>query len=183
MKKQTFITVAIASALALVGCTLHPASTAVAATLSPATHNPVAEYSDPSEQLADGLYHAGLAAMAIENYYVVYGKLPASTDQAESAEPWYAPKFDSPEAQRNVDADSVEVGPAPGVVTVTWARGELAGKSLALVPERPSALNPICFRVNASTTVPAATLAPANIVNRCLDDNSLHEAVLGMPER
>ena len=177
-------TIAIAAALALAGCASHneptPAGVAMSA-ISSTTHNPIAAYSDyeTRDQLAEGIDRAGIAAMAIGNYYGIYGKFPESTAQAESVEPWYAPKFDGPEGQRNEHVGSVTVGTAPGRITVVWSRGALAGEALVLVPDpagRP------CFRLDiASTTVPVAALAHANIGDRCYDDIDLHEAALAAP--
>jgi len=170
MRTVILFSTSIIAALALAGCTSHTAPSPVTNTLSalsPATHNPVAAYSDyeTSSQLAEGLFLAGIAEGDIRDYHdEKRGKLPTNAAQAKSVEPHNYPKFDAPGKY----VGSVAVGPTPGVVTVEWARGALAGESLVLVPERPGGSNPyLCFRVDASTTVPVETLALVKIVNEC----------------
>jgi len=167
--RNTFVSILALAALALAGCTSHPASTPVEkalAVVSPTTHNPIAAYSDyeTRSQLAEGLYLAGIAQLDVGDYFYGHdGKLPTSGAQARSVETPNYPKFDAPGKY----VGSVSVGPAPGVVTVEWARGALAGKSIVLLPVRGEQL---CWRVGPSTTVPAGTLASANIVGECRSD-------------
>lgn len=166
---KTFITVAIASALALTGCTSHPAPTPVAkavSALTPSIHDPVEGYNQyrVTSQLAEGLFLAGVAVMDVHYYYDIHGKLPVSSAQAKSAAPRNNPAFSGPGRY----VGSVVVGPEPGVITIAWSSGALEGKTLVLLPVRSDRL---CWKVDAaSTTVPADALAHANIVNECDDD-------------
>ena len=169
MRTTLILPLAALVALALTGCTSHTPSNPVEQALGVAPRvpkDPVAGYHQyqVTSQLAEGLYDAGVAVGDIHGYFDIRGKLPTSAEMAESVE------------SRDVDrlreallagkyVERAAIGPAPGVVTVTWGGGALAGKTLVLLPELG---NRLCFRVDsASTTVPAATLAHANIVNEC----------------
>lgn len=168
MKKQTFITVAIASALALAGCTSHAPSNPVEQALGVApraTQDPVAGYHQyqVTSQLAEGLMLAGRASMDIDDFYGIRGKLPMSIAQMESVL-HDTPAYGSPGKY----VGSVVIGPTPGKITVLWSNGALAGKTLDLLPKLG---NRLCFRVDtASTTVPADALAHANVVDACHDN-------------
>lgn len=134
-----------------------------AAVLPHATRDPVAEYNQyrRTSQLAEGLFLAGSATMAIDTYYGIHGKLPSSVAQVESVEPRNDPAFSGPGKY----VGSVAIGPEPGVITVAWASGVLQGKTLVLLPVRADRL---CWRVDtASTTVPTEALAHGNIVDQC----------------
>ena len=166
MRTSLILSIAAIAALALAGCTSHPAPTAVAAALSSAVPRPLDSYHEyeARSQLAEGLWLGGIAQMDVGYYFGLAGdgvRMPTSNAQAESAAGASQPKFDAPGKY----VDSVTVGPAPGVVTIVWTRGLLAGKQLVLVPVRPTAAHPsLNWKIGASTTVPANVLAHATIV-------------------
>lgn len=170
MTKQTFTTVAIAAAITLAGCTSHPAPTPVAkavSALTPSIHDPVAEYNQyrATSQLASGLLSAGMVAEEVKNYYEIHDKLPAGARTARAGDARKAAKFEGPGGP----AGSVSIGPAPGVITVTWASGVLAGKTLVLEPVRMKRDPYLCWKVGAATTVRADVIAHATVPNRCND--------------
>lgn len=141
---------------------------AAAAVLPHASHDPVTEYNQyrTTSQLAAGLLSAGMVAEEVKNYYEIHDKLPASDVQAGAVDTRRAAEFDGPGGG---PAGSVSIGPAPGVITVTWASGVLAGKTLVLEPVRMKRDPYLCWKVGAATTVRADVIAHATVPNRCND--------------
>jgi len=165
MNHKTILTTSIVAALAatalLAGCSSR-SSPAPGVTPAAVAHDPVVAYSQyqTTSQLAEGLARAGVAALDVGYYRAAHGKLPTDNTQAESAGS-EGPAFSG----SGKYVQSVTVGPAPGRITVLWSHGKLAGESLVLSPAQqgPS----YCYRVDPATTVPAAVLAHATIVNKC----------------
>lgn len=106
-------------------------------------------------QYAAGIDLADTASMAIKALYTSSGKLPATNAGAGLSAP------DALAAKNGAGkyVDSVTIGPTPGMITVIWAHGVLAGKKLVAVPmARSSAMPSLCWQVeDVGTTVPKIT--------------------------
>lgn len=103
-------------------------------------------------QYAAGVVGYDTAAMAITEYYEKTGKLPADNQDAGLS----APTAMVGNQGMARDVGSVTVGSAPGVITVKWSGGALAGRALVLTPRLPDNSRPrLCWKVDPkATTVP-----------------------------
>lgn len=117
-------------------------------------------------QYAAGIAAADAASMTIQTRYARVGTLPTTNAAAGLT------ATNGPDGAKESDdfTGSVVIGPLPGVITVTWAHGVLAGKKLVVAPVSSGSTNEnLCWQVDAAdTTVQQATreLGP-ELANRC----------------
>lgn len=135
-------------------------------TLSPACAKVADAALTVRRQYAAGIEAADTASMAMQALYVRNGKLPTTNVAAGLAAPDVLAGTNSSDNY----VGSVAIGPVPGVITVTWAHGVLAGDKLVAAPAPLShATANLCWQVDAAdTTVPKITqqLGP-ELTNGC----------------
>lgn len=99
-------------------------------------------------QYAAGIGAEGTASTQLMTKYAMGGKLPSSNAEAGLPAPT--------DLDTGKYVGSVTVGPKPGLITVKWSGGALAGKVLVLTPRLPGGSHTqLCWNVDAAaTTVP-----------------------------